>query len=103
MSMRAALVEDGSLGELLFAEIEAAQLSVRIATYLYTLDIRADPKNPVRRLTTALVRAAARGVNARVLLGVPADARLATLNSITAAYLAERRIQVKVAYRPALH
>src|SRR5438093_594541 len=71
-SMRAALVEDGRLGELLFAEIDASELSVRIATYLYTLDVRADPKNPVRRLTMALVRAAARSVNVRVLLGVPA-------------------------------
>lgn len=101
--MRAALVEDGALGELLFAEIEAAKLCVRIATYLYTLDIRADPTNPVRRLTTALVRAAARGVNSKVLLGVPADHRLATLNSITAAYLTERGIQVKISFAPALH
>jgi phosphatidylserine/phosphatidylglycerophosphate/cardiolipin synthase-like enzyme len=101
--MRAALVEDGTLGELLFAEIDTAELSVRIATYLYTLDVRADPKNPVRRLTTALVRAAARGVNTRVLLGVPAERRLAALNSITGAYLAERGIQVKVAYGCPLH
>lgn len=101
--MRAVLVEDGTLGELLFAEIEAAESFVRMAAYLYTLDIRADPKNPVRRLTRALVSAAARGVNARVLLGVPAEPRLAILNSITAAYLTERGIQVKVAHKPALH
>ena len=88
----------------LFRDVHpSGKLSVRIATYLYTLDIRADPKNPVRRLTTALVRAAARGVSTRVLLGVPAERRLATLNSITAAYLAERGIQVKVAYGTPLH
>jgi phosphatidylserine/phosphatidylglycerophosphate/cardiolipin synthase-like enzyme len=100
---RVALVEDGTLGELLFAEIDAAKQRIRIATYLYTLDIRADPNNPVRRITAALVRAAARGINSRVLLGVPADSRLATLNCITGAYLIARGIQVKVASTPALH
>jgi phosphatidylserine/phosphatidylglycerophosphate/cardiolipin synthase-like enzyme len=100
---RVALVEDSALAELLMIEIEASLVNIRIATYLFTLDIRAAPDNPVRRMARALVDAAHRGVACRVLLGVPKDARLASLNAITSAYLRERGVRVRTLQTPPLH
>ncbi|HYX71255.1 MAG TPA: phosphatidylserine/phosphatidylglycerophosphate/cardiolipin synthase family protein, partial [Nitrososphaera sp.] len=84
------VLEGSALAAALVEQLGQARRTVRICSFLCTLDVRVPDNSPARQVIRAIADAAQRGVDVRVLIGSPGDPRLNLLNSVAARYLNER-------------
>ncbi len=98
-----ALVEDASYAPLLCREILQAENSIDVAMYLCTLDILSEAHPRSRVVIRALALAANRGVNVRMLFGIPGRTRLAHLNRVAAAFMQSKGVETRTAQNQLLH
>lgn len=83
--------------------IANANKSIFIATLLFNLDPKQDRDLHVRKFTRALCDARWRGVDVKLLLGVPSGVSQARGNRISAQYLTQRGLKVRCLRNPEHH
>lgn len=89
------ILADSALAAALLEQLAHARKTVKVCSFLCTLDVLAPENSPARQVIKALTDAARRGVDVRVLIGTARNARVDLLNSVAARYLRERGVATR--------